>query len=168
MPTPNPAPIKRTVPGFQGCRFDADQAAIPYSSRRPSRPIRKLRVLGLRRRLATGTAISSAWVPSRVKPVSSLVPQTSTPIHSAGPASTTPAKSRPGMRGALVWLIAPARFFTSLGLIQAAITRTNAALLVGSRGGNLGYLKNRGIAEGLEPCRAHGPLLQAVIYVPNL
>jgi hypothetical protein len=84
--------------------------------------------------------------------------------HSAGPASTTPA----GMRGAPVWLIAPATFFTSLGLIEAAITRTNAALLVGSRGGNLGHLKSRGIAEGLEPCRAHGPLLQVVIYVSNL
>ena len=86
----------------------------------------KLRVLGMRRRLATGAAISSAWVPSRVKPVSPPVPQTSALIHSDGPTSTSPAKSRPGTRGSVLWLMAPATFLMSLGLIEAAMTRTTA------------------------------------------
>ncbi|WP_198031202.1 MULTISPECIES: hypothetical protein [unclassified Bradyrhizobium] len=51
----------------------------------------KLRLSGFRRRLVTGTASSSAWVPSRVKPVSPPVPQTAAPHHSTGPASTMPA-----------------------------------------------------------------------------
>jgi hypothetical protein len=44
----------------------------------------------------------------------------------AGLAITTPAKSRPGMRGKVVWLMAPCTFFTSLGLIEAASIRTTA------------------------------------------
>jgi hypothetical protein len=39
---------------------------------------------GFRRKLATSTAIISAWVPSRVKPVSPPVPQTAAPIQSVG------------------------------------------------------------------------------------
>ena len=85
----------------------------------------ELRGPGLRRRLAAGTAIISAWVPSRVKPTSPPVPQTSAPIHSAGPASTTPAKSRPGMRGNVVCFIAPATFLTSLGFDEAASVGVN-------------------------------------------
>jgi hypothetical protein len=60
----------------------------------------------------------------------------------------TPAKSRPGMRGGVLCLIAPATFLTSLGLIEAAITRTMAVLR--NRLGNFHAFKGRRISESLE------------------
>ena len=58
--------------------------------------------------------------------------------------------------------MAPATFLTSLGLIEAAMTRTNRGLLVRNRGGDLHGLKNRGISKGLEPDRTHDLLLLLV------
>src|SRR5271163_1188028 len=71
-------------------------------------------------------AISSAWLPSRVKPASPPVPHTSAPIQSGGPASRTPEKSRPGTRGSTVPSICPSTFLTSLGFTDAARIRTTA------------------------------------------
>jgi hypothetical protein len=39
-----------------------------------------------------------------------------------------PGKTRPGVRGSVVCFIAPATFLTSLGLIEAAMTRTSAVV----------------------------------------
>lgn len=58
--------------------------------------------------------------------VSLSVSQTFTPIHSAGTVSTTPAKSLPEKRGSAVCVTGPPTFLTSLRLIEAAMTRTNA------------------------------------------
>ena len=68
------------------------------------------------------------------------------------------------MRGNVVCFIAPATFLTSLGLIEAAMTRTKAVLSSGDRSRPASAnSKNRGIAEGLEPYRTHDLLLQIII-----
>ena len=115
------------LPRLQTRRFEAAPGRHVVDADR--RRLVETEGLGLPAQARTGTAISSACEPSRVKPTSPPVPQTSAPIHSAGPASTTPAKSRPGMRGKVVCCMAPATFLTSLGLIEAAMTRTSAVLL---------------------------------------
>jgi hypothetical protein len=54
-------------------------------------------------------------------------PKTECPDSSSEPPTTTPAKSRPGIRGTVVWCILPCRFLTSLGLMAAARTRTSTS-----------------------------------------
>ena len=117
----------------------------------------------MRRRLTTGTASISAWVPSRVKPASPPVPQTSAPIHSDGPTSTTPAKSRPGMRGGVVCLIAPATFLTSLGLIEAAITRTTAVFACAIGSGTFTALRAEGSPKASNRIARTDLLLRVII-----
>ncbi len=95
----------------------------------------KLNRSGLRTSASTGTDINSAWEPSRVNPVSPPVPQTAAPSHSGGPLITTPAKSRPGVRGNTVQSMAPATFFTSDGLTDAASTRMTASVVVAAGSG---------------------------------
>jgi hypothetical protein len=94
----------------------------------------KLNVSSLRRKLATGTTMYCAWLPSMVNPALP-VPQTSAPSQASGLASTTPAKSRPGILGSVVCDIASAMFFTSLGLTDAATTLTRASPWPGIRSG---------------------------------
>jgi hypothetical protein len=70
--------------------------------------------LGLRDSAGPGMAISSAWLPSKVKPVP----------HTSG--LDAPEKSRPGTRGSTVRSICPSTFLTSLGFTDAARIRTTA------------------------------------------
>jgi hypothetical protein len=60
-----------------------------------------------------------------------------------------------GDPGRVVCFMAPATFLTSLGLIEAAMTRTIAIVSPDGRSRYLRQLKNRGIAEGLELYCSH-------------
>lgn len=72
----------------------------------------------------SGTEIHSAWEPSRSKPWVPPVPHTLFPAF--GPVATTPAKSRPGVRGVVVYGKRPSTFMTSDTLIADALTSTRA------------------------------------------
>jgi hypothetical protein len=48
-------------------------------------------------------------------------------MSAAGPCSTTPAKSRPGVRGSVVYENEPTTFEVSLRLTPAARTRTSTS-----------------------------------------
>jgi Histidine kinase-, DNA gyrase B-, and HSP90-like ATPase len=78
------------------------------------------------------------------------------------PASTTPAKSRPGIRCSVVCFMVPATFLTSLGLIEAAMTRTSAVVSPTAGAATSASSRNGGIAEGLEPYRSHDLFLNHI------
>src|SRR5271170_6941880 len=81
---------------------------------------------GFSESVSTGTTTYSACDPSRLIPSVGELPHTSTP-SSCFPFTTTPAKSRPGVRGRVVFLKCPATSPTSLGLIAAACTWTSTS-----------------------------------------
>ena len=134
-PTPPETPKTAMVSPAATCAV----STAPYQATTKLTPTveasSKLSRSGLRTSASTGTDINSACDPSRMKPVSPPVPQTAAPCHSGGPLITTPAKSRPGVRGSTVQSIAPATFFTSDGLTDAASTRITASSAVPVRSG---------------------------------
>jgi hypothetical protein len=59
------------------------------------------------------------------------------------------------MRGGVVCLIAPATLLTSLGLIEAAMTRTTAVFACAAGTGTFTDLRAEGSSKSLESYRAH-------------
>ena len=126
LPTAPAAPDTIThSPGSRRARSSADQAVTKGTPTAAASSADK--VCGRRVTAAAGTLMNSAWLPSRVKPMSPPEPQTGRPIMSACPSDTVPAKSRPTMRGSVVAGNLPFTFPTSLGLIPAASIRTRTS-----------------------------------------
>jgi hypothetical protein len=91
---------------------------------------------------ATGTPISSAWLPSRIEPGSPPVPQTSAPTQSAGPASTTPEKSRPGIRGNVVLFHPAGNIFDVARIDRSRHDTHHCRVFIGGWRGHLRQFKN--------------------------
>jgi len=81
-------------------------------------------VRGFRRRLATGTAMRSAWLPSLEYPISPPVPHTSAPIQSAGPRrrSRLTACARTSGRICRAMVTNTSRHLTHVTCVRPAIT----------------------------------------------
>jgi hypothetical protein len=79
-----------------------------------------------------------------------------------GPATTTPAKSRPGTLGRIVQSIAPATFFTSDGLTEAAFTAITAQSLAATGSGTSATSSTWGLPNRSKRNARTGDLLLSI------